>query len=143
MKPVLAALLGCCVATAAGACDGLAVERAWVREPPPGTTVAAAYFELINRGTSAVKVTAVTSPDFGWAMLHATQVVDGRAEMRELGALELAPAAHFSATPGAVHLMLGEPRHPLAAASAVTLAITCAAGPALSFPAPVRRTPPP
>ena len=82
MKPVLAGLLGCWVATAACACDGLAVERAWVREPPPGTAVAAAYFELINRGTSAVKVTAVTSPDFGWAMLHTTQVVDGRAEMR-------------------------------------------------------------
>ena len=97
----LALVVLCALAGArAYACAGLGVEHAWLREPPPGTSMAAAYFDLVNRGLQAVHITALASADFGSAMLHTTQIIEGRAQMRELETVELVPGARFSAAPG-------------------------------------------
>lgn len=130
------------VAGDALACEGLAVDHAWLRQPPPGSDVAAAYFEARNEGHEALTITAVGSPDFKGAMLHTTTVVDGRAEMRPQGDIELAPGARFSAAPGGAHVMLFEPHKPIAADGTLTLELRCAQGEPLVVALPVRRDAP-
>ena len=53
MRIVLCCVLAALYCRDALACDGLVVEHAWLRQPPPGSTVAAAYFEARNDGTQA------------------------------------------------------------------------------------------
>ncbi len=124
------------------ACDGLVVERAWLRQPPPGSDVAAAYFEARNDGQRALTIRAVSSPDFKRAMLHATRVVDGRTEMRPQGDIELAPGASFSAAPGGAHVMLFDALQPLIEGNTLTLELRCTQGQALTVALPVRRNAP-
>lgn len=139
MRIVLYWVLGALCYLDAAACDGLVVEHAWLRQPPPGSAVAAAYFEARNDGTQALTIQAVGSPDFKAAMLHATRVVDGRAAMRPQGDIELAPGARFSAAPGGSHVMLFEAQQSLTAGSALTLELRCSHGQPLKVALPVRR----
>lgn len=125
------------------ACTGLHAAGAWLRQPPPGSELAAAYFTLINAGSEPHIVTAVSSPDFAYAMLHETRYVEGRTEMRHLEAIEIAPGARWQAAPGGAHVMLGEPRHALALDMQVELSLSCREGAPLSLSLPVRRAPPP
>ncbi len=127
---------------AALACDGLVVEHAWLRQPPPGSNVAAAYFDARNDGAATLTITAVGSPDFKSAMLHATHVVDGRAVMRPQGDIELAPGAHFVAAPGGAHVMLFEPAKPPTVGDTLTLQLDCRAGETLRVALPVLRDAP-
>lgn len=143
MRIVLCCVLAALCCRDALACDGLVVEHAWLRQPPPGSTVAAAYFEARNDGTQALTIQTVGSPAFKAAMLHATRVVDGRAEMRPQGAIELAPGARFSAAPGGAHVMLFEPQQPLAEGATLTLELRCRHGAPLTVALPVRRDAPP
>lgn len=136
-------VLGLTVAGEALACDGLVLDHVWLRQPPPGSDVAAAYFAARNNGQQALTVTSVGSPDFKGAMLHTTRVVDGRAEMRPQGDIELAPGAQFIAAPGGAHVMLFEPHKPLAAGDTLTLELHCAAGEPLKVAMPVLRDAPP
>jgi hypothetical protein len=139
---VLLSVLGMVLCFDALACDGLAVEHAWLRQPPPGSDVAAAYFEARNNGRQTLTIQAVSSPDFKGAMLHATRVVDGRAEMRPQGDIELAPGASFSAAPGGAHVMLFNPRQVITEDSNLTLELRCAQGKPLTVALPVRRDAP-
>lgn len=125
------------------ACDGLVVERAWLRQPPPGSDVAAAYFDARNDGAATLTITAVGSPDFKSAMLHATHVVDGRAVMRPQGDIELSPGAHFVAAPGGAHVMLFEPAKTPSAGDSLTLELRCGTGGPLTVALPVLRDAPP
>ncbi|MBX9606071.1 MAG: copper chaperone PCu(A)C [Gammaproteobacteria bacterium] len=131
------------VANAASACEGLRVERAWLRLPPPGADVAAAYFEAINDGKAPLTITGVASPGFGGGMLHAMALVDGQMRMRPQGDVVLAPGMRFSAAPGGSHVMLWEAASPVIADGDYRLTLTCAEGAPLTVPLPVRREAPP
>lgn len=126
-----------------GACDHVRVDSAWVRQPPPGMTMTAGYFEIANTGTTTLELNGVSSADFGSAMLHETAQVDGAARMRHLPGITLAPGGHFSAAPGGAHLMLDAPRIDLAAAAQVRFSLLCADGSALEVSAPLLRAAPP
>lgn len=139
MRIVLCCVLGALGCLDALACDGLVVEHAWLRQPPPGSAVAAAYFEARNDGAQALTLQTVGSPDFKAAMLHATRVIDGRAEMRPHGDIELAPGARFSAAPGGTHVMLFEAQRSLTEGSTLTLELRCSHGEPLKVALPVRR----
>ena len=128
MRGIRCVLLWTLVCGEAHACDGLTVSHAWLRQPPPGSDVAAAYFEARNDGQQPLTIKTVGSPDFKGAMLHTTRVVDGRAEMRPQGDIELGPGASFSAAPGGAHVMLFEPLQPLREGSSLTLELGCAQG---------------
>ena len=140
---IVVTMLAVLAGSEALACDGLSVERAWLRQPPPGSDVAAAYFEARNDGASKLIIKSVASPDFKGAMLHATQVVDGRVEMRPQGDIELAPGARFVAAPGGTHVMLFEPAKALETGMSLTLELRCAEGEALKVALPVQRSAPP
>ena len=140
----LALVLACApvLVQADGACDHVRVDSAWVRQPPPGMTMTAGYFEIANTGPGTLEVHSIGSADFGTTMLHETMQVDGAARMRHLPGITLAPGARFSAAPGGAHLMLGEPRIDLATAAQVGFSLHCADGSAHEVSAPLLRAAP-
>ena len=135
-------LLGlCALARLAGACEGLAVNGAWIREAPPGAMVLAGYGELRNEGARALRITAVESTQFKHVMLHETVMEGGKARMVARDVLLIAPAAQAVLAPGGLHLMLMHGQAPLAAGQSVDLDFVCGATrTTLRFP--VRRAAP-
>jgi len=138
---VLGVLLA--MSAAADACEGLVARDGWIRQPPPGSSHAAGYLSLHNEGEQTITIESVASPDFETAMLHETRYSDGRAQMRHVHSLELAPGKRIEARPGGLHVMLMHPRVELATDALVELDITCAAGTPLAAWLSVRRTAPP
>src|SRR5580704_5199536 len=77
----------------------LVVGGAWIRQPPPGSDVAAVYLSLQNIGTKTVKLTGVECPIAGMAMLHESREVGGQSQMRALASVSLAPGASMAFSP--------------------------------------------
>ena len=50
--------------------SNLVVGGAWIRQPPPGSDVAAVYLSLQNAGPQAVKLTGVECPVAAMFMMH-------------------------------------------------------------------------
>src|ERR1700733_13619562 len=102
--PLLLALLLMAISVAPrfgiGADSNLVVGGAWIRQPPPGSDVAAVYLSLQNAGTKAVKLTGVECPLAAMVMMHETVAADGQSRMRALSAVPLAPGAAIAFTPG-------------------------------------------
>jgi periplasmic copper chaperone A len=125
--PALITLL-CLTALPAGAaqaCPGLVVEDAWIRQPPPGATMAAGYARLRNAGAGPLQVDGARGDAFGSVALHRTVVEDGVSRMRHGEPLDLAPGAAAALEPGGWHLMLMRPARELRAGDRVELALTC------------------
>ncbi len=76
---------------------------------PPGARMRAAYMELQNRTGEPIRITHVTSPDFGRVEIHETTTIDGIARMRQLEALEIPPQGSVRLERGGKHLMLMKP----------------------------------
>lgn len=133
---VLAAALGL-AGPALAACDGMVVNGAWVRTPPPGASRAAAYFTVENRGRAAVRIVGVESPDFDGTMLHETRYVEGAARMRQVEIIDIEPGARFRAAPGGTHVMLMGAHDELDDGTVVHLRLLCAGGGALDLAATV------
>jgi periplasmic copper chaperone A len=106
----------------------LSVEKAWVREPPPGADVAAAYFTLRNTGHDSAVLVDLSSPVASETMLHETQLVGGESRMRMLERLVIPAGGAVSLTPGAIHVMLAGLRQPLHAGQQVPLVLRFASG---------------
>lgn len=113
---ILIALLASHIAAA----QGLQISNAWVRLPPPGAEVAAAYLTLVaQRNTSLVKV---ETPAAGSVQLHSMKMKNGVMEMRELPKIDLPAGKPISLKPGDVHLMLFEIKPPLKEGDALAFA---------------------
>lgn len=109
----------------AWACPGLELADGWIREAPPGATVAAGYARLHNAGKTALSVSGARSPAFDGAMLHRTAVENGVARMVHGAALALGPGERKNLEPGGWHLMLFRPLRPLKAGARVTVTLEC------------------
>lgn len=133
------ALAGC---TERAAGPTVVVERGWMRAPVPGAAMTAAYFEIVNRGESAIVIDGASSPQFGSVTLHATRMVDGRMTMRPIESLTIEPGQRATLAPGADHVMLGDARVPLAGLESIELTLTSAGAPVLSVTLPVAKTSP-
>ncbi len=124
MAPILLPLL--LAGSLAEACEGLVVERQWIREAPPGARVMAGYAELRNEASSLLVINGVESPGyFEHTMIHETQLVEGRARMAPRETLEIAQAATLSLAPGGLHLMLMQPVSDLALGAEIPLTLQC------------------
>jgi len=122
----LQALLTPGIVTAAD--SNLLVAGAWIRQPPPGTDVAAVYLSLENVGTKAVKLTGVDCPVAAMAMLHESKDAGGQSQMRALTQVSLAPGASMAFTPGGKHIMLHGLTHPLQVGERVPLVLIFSSG---------------
>ncbi len=140
--PVLLALLwvvaGLTPTLVVAADSNLLVAGAWIRQPPPGSDVAAVYLSLENVGTRAVRLTGVECPLASMAMMHETRESGGQSQMRALASVSLAPGASMAFSPGGRHIMLHGLAHPLQVGERVPIVLLFAGGIKLHVTALVR-----
>ena len=85
-----------------------------VTAPGAGMPMAAGYLRIGNRSGNDIRITRVSSPEYGSVEMHETVIEDGVARMRAIPVLEVADGETVVFERGGKHLMLmqpaGEPR---------------------------------
>lgn len=104
---VLAALL-------VGACGAepqppLVATELVVTRPMPGAGMSAGYLSLTNNTEETIRITRVTSAQFGSVQLHESTLEDGVARMRSIPELEIPAGETLTLQRGGKHLMLMRP----------------------------------
>ena len=116
LLPCLASLSACARDCAPQLHDG------WIRMPPGEMAMMAAGFARIdNPCPAAATIVGARSPAFASASLHETRVENGVSRMRAMPEVRLAPGATATLEPGGLHLMLMQPRMPLAPGNKVQI----------------------
>ncbi|MGB5333534.1 MAG: copper chaperone PCu(A)C [Woeseiaceae bacterium] len=112
MRPylVLAAML-------IGACSAepqppLVATELVVTRPMPGAGMSAAYLSLTNNTEATIRITRVTSAQFGSVQLHESILDNGIARMRAIPELEIPAGETLTLQRGGKHLMLMRPTGP-------------------------------
>lgn len=77
-----------------------------VTRPMPGRHMSAGFLVLSNNTDAEIRITKVTSPQFGDVEIHETTVVDGVSRMRKLEALVVPARGSVTLQRGGKHLML-------------------------------------
>ena len=103
------------------AADLVKITDAWVRLPPPGAQIAAAYLTLESKRT--INLSNVTSPAAEVVEIHSMSTKNGVMQMRQLKALKLAAGKPLTLEPGGLHLMLINPKKPLKEGDKVPLVL--------------------
>jgi periplasmic copper chaperone A len=114
-----------CASLIVAACGGdpapLAASGVTILAPMPGHRMTVAYLSLENRGSTAVTLTRVTSPQFSSVEMHATIVDDGVAAMTSFDSITIAGQSNIDFAVGGRHLMLLAPHGELVPGDEVTL----------------------
>ena len=112
-------------------------EHAWARETPPGATVGAAYFRVVNPGP-ADRLVGASTAIADHVELHQSKVEHGMMQMRELK--QVAVPAHGTVvfSPGTMHAMLVGLKQPLHAGDHVALTLLFEHAGAMTIDVPVR-----
>lgn len=100
------ALLLCIPLATPAVADDLTVLSAWLREPPPGRTGAAIYFELRNAGSAESVLVGAEVEGASSASVHGHTMHEGMMHMGEAGPLRVAPGASLVFEPSGYHLMV-------------------------------------
>ncbi|MDH3767149.1 MAG: copper chaperone PCu(A)C, partial [Gammaproteobacteria bacterium] len=66
------------------------IDNAWIRTPPPGMSMTAAYLTLHNKTAETITLVGATSEAFEQVTIHESRVVDGISEMIRLRSLSIA-----------------------------------------------------
>jgi len=125
--------------SAASAESFLQVTDAWVRQPPPGASVAAAYLTIINPGNDDYYITAVDSGRFGAIELHETVEENGIGRMLHHNFYKIPANSKFEIKPGSYHLMLFRWKTPLKIDEKIEFNLKQGNGDLLPFTAVVKR----
>jgi copper(I)-binding protein len=80
-----------------------------VTAPAPGMPMAAGYLDISNHSGTSIRITRVSSPDYGSVEMHETVVEDDVARMRAIPVLEIADGDTVVFERGGRHLMLMRP----------------------------------
>jgi len=92
-----------------------------VRELLPGRSMTAGYMSLMNNGSSAVDLVAVSSSAFADIELHEHVHSDGMMKMQQLDKVHLEPGQQVIFQPGGLHLMLFDAKAGLKVGQAVPM----------------------
>jgi len=85
---------------------GIEITDAWIREAPPGATVAALYLEVKNNGPQD-HILSISSPVSEIAEIHNTEIsADGTARMVRLENVPVPTGEGLFFLPGGKHIML-------------------------------------
>lgn len=87
----------------------LVAKNVVMTRPMPGMKMSAGYLSLTNNTDTPIRVTRVTSPQFGSVELHESTVEDGVARMRAIPELVVPPHGTATLERGGKHLMLMKP----------------------------------
>lgn len=109
----------------APACDGLLFSDAWIREPPPVASVAAAYVSVTNETNQDITITHFESACCGHVMAHETIVQDNKSKMEHLSTLIIPARQTVRLEPLGKHLMLMKPRYALTHGDSAVMTFTC------------------
>lgn len=125
MKMLLFVALMASTLPAWAACDGLQIDKAWVRAAPPGATMMAGYATVKNSGAKARTLRDVSGKDFDAIEIHKTVVEGGVSKMIYLETVDIAAGGTARFEPGGMHLMLFSPKRALKAGDTLQLAFSC------------------
>lgn len=138
LKTLIALMLGFSALSASADGADIQVKDSWIRTPPPGVDMLAAYMEIKNNSDKPQTLTRVSSPAFGQVSIHRSVMHGNMAHMEHVK--ELAIPAHTSVVlePGGLHLMLMDAKKPLHAGDQVSMTLAFSNGKKLTFDATVR-----
>jgi hypothetical protein len=91
----------------------IVVEKAFVREMPPGQAVTAAFMTLQNTGTEPARLLSVSSDSAERVEIHMHRHNNGMMRMEQVESITVPAGAVFTFEPGAYHLMLVNITRPL------------------------------
>ena len=77
-----------------------------ISAPLPGQSMSAGYLALSNNTGDAIKITSVSSPQFGKVEMHESVIEDGVAKMRRIPSLLISAKSTVRFKRGGKHLML-------------------------------------
>ena len=80
-----------------------------VTAPMPGMSMSAAYLTLTNNSDELIRITKVTSPQYGLIEIHETTIENNIARMRRVDELAISPDEFLRLQRGGIHLMLMQP----------------------------------
>ncbi|UXI03203.1 copper chaperone PCu(A)C [Photobacterium sp. TY1-4] len=86
----------------------LHIDHPWSKQVPPTSQVAAAFFEIENRGHEADTLIKAESPIAGKTELHAHIHEDGMMKMREVESIDVPAQGTRMLKPGSYHIMFFE-----------------------------------
>jgi len=124
MKSTLAllfSLLILCLPAQSATAQTVEVTDPWIREPPPGAAMLAAYMTIVNASGHAVTLEGVSSSDFRMVEIHQTTMEEGVARMKKVSVVEIGAGESVALEPGGYHLMLMHPMRMLLAGDTVEL----------------------
>ncbi len=116
MKRHFITLIALAFATGCGGQEGppVVATDVVVTAPGAGMPMAAGYLQISNQSGGDIRITRVSSPEYGSVEMHETVVDEGIARMRAIPVLEIANGETVVFERGGKHLMLmqpvGEPR---------------------------------
>lgn len=92
----------------------LVITQAWSRATPPGAKIGAGYLTIENKGTTADRLTGITSEAAGKIEVHEMSMNNGVMKMRPVeGGLAIDPGKTVKLAPGGYHLMMMDLKKPL------------------------------
>jgi copper(I)-binding protein len=114
---VLCALLACSTLTFAHEYQRgeLLITQPWSRELPVDLPGGSAYFTVLNQGSQADRLIAVSSPRAQHATLHTQAGNDGMMNMQNVAVMDIPAHTEVTFKPGANHVMLSGMQQPLKA----------------------------
>ncbi|MET3619841.1 copper chaperone PCu(A)C [Burkholderia ambifaria] len=118
-------------APATFAASPVQAEACWIRTMP-ATVPSSGYFTLKNDGDKPVTLTSIDTPAFGMAMIHETQTAGSTAKMVHVDAVDVPAHGTVTFKPKSYHVMLEEPRQPVAPGAKVPFRLHFADGSTVS-----------
>ena len=93
----------------------LELTNLWARATPPHAPTAAGYLTITNHGSTAEKLTAVSTPMAKSTELHIMKVENGIMTMRPVagGGIDIPAGGTVTLAPGGYHIMFIGPKEPL------------------------------
>ena len=130
MKPAVDLALALWLALYAGgvansqtSASTIVVEQPWARATPRGAKTGAAYMTLVNKGASADRLIAATTPLAGKVQFHKETETNGVSHMSEMQNVEIESGAKVVFKPGDMHMMLVGLNQPLTQGQAFRLTL--------------------
>lgn len=115
---LLAATIAAVVASSAYAHEyklgDLVIDHPWSRATPPAAKTGAGYMTILNKGTTADRLIAISSAAAGRVEVHRMTMDGTIMRMRPVPeGVEIGPGQSVKLEPGGFHLMMMELREPL------------------------------
>ena len=119
--------------------SSVVVRDAWVREPPGGHPIAAAYMTIVNNSDAATALVSAESSTVERIEIHSMTHEDGKMRMRQVEQVPLPAGGWVVLESGGLHLMLMGLSNSPRTGDSIDLTLRFADGSVRAVSAPVRK----